>query len=158
MIRPGARLFSKAMKAQIVLEEASAGTEATCKRYGITDRTLRRWRALIPNDSELAAAVRDKKQAVDQEWAKSIPGALQECLRCLKRAASAARDEDLRNPDYIHAIAGALKMIAETDGAYKLIEERLRRARVLGQDGSTGAPPGPAPAGNVTPIRRTAGD
>lgn len=150
MAKKGERHWDKASKAKAILECAVPGSDATvCKKYGITPRTLQRWHQEFREgtDAELTASVAEKKAILDQGWASKIPSALSACLDYIARAAKAARLDD---PDMLHAVSGALKMIAETDGTYKMID-----ARVSGQDRANGTQDRQVHAGaNVTPIRR----
>lgn len=150
--RKGEKKNDKDTRARAILEAAVPGTDqAVCKKYGINARTLRRWKQEVRTgtDHELTAAVRSKREAQDKAWGERIPEALANCLEFISRAAKTASPKD---PDVIHAIAGAMKMIAETDNTYKLID-----ARVSGQDRENREASGSVPAGsnNVTPFRRT---
>ena len=148
--RPKSR---KDRRAKIHLEGVVTDDATLCKKHGITPRTLQRWRKSLREnaDAELSRSVAENKAALDKGWASQIPDAIAACLGFLTRAAKEASPSD---PEVIHAIAGALKMIAETDGTYRMID-----ARISGQAGSGGATTGQVPTGapsNVTPIRRTA--
>lgn len=148
--RKGEKKHGKDIRSRAILEAAVPGSDqAVCQKYGINARTLRRWKQGVKTgtDRELTEAVRAKRQAQDKAWAEKIPEALASCLDFIKRAAEEASPSD---PEVIHAIAGAMKMIAETDGTYRYIDARVSR-----QAGGNGSPNGSANAGsNVTPIRR----
>lgn len=149
MTPKGSKCSTKEHRVKVVLEAVQAGDEAVMRKYRIHERTLRRWKTevLASDDPKLSDVVRRKRAAQDVAWASRIPAAMSACLAFLERAATAASAE---NPDVIHAIAGAMKMIAETDNTYRFIDARIR-----GQDGANGAPARPVPAENVTPIRKT---
>jgi transposase-like protein len=149
MATKGEKHWGKDEKAKAILECVTLGDAATCKKYSISPRTLQRWHQdfRVGTDAELTASVAEKKVFLDKELASKIPEALSACLDYITRAARSASPDDA---EVIHAVAGAMKMIAETDGTYKMID-----ARISGQAGSDGKATGSLPAGsNVTPIRR----
>lgn len=147
MATKGERHWSKEDRAKAILECVTIGDANTCKKYSINPQTLRRWHRELKSgsDNELVASVRNKKALLDKAWATKIPEALSACLDFITRA---ARSADINDAEVIHAVAGAMKMIAETDGTYKTID-----ARISGQASGNGQAPGPLPAG-VTPIRK----
>jgi transposase-like protein len=147
--KKGERHWSKKDKAKAILECVSLGDAATCKKYSISPRTLQRWHQDFRKgtDAELTASVAQKKQAIDDSGlVTEIRGALASGLDFLRRAGESAEPSD---PEAIHAVAGAVKIVSEVDGTYKMIDARIR-----GQAGGNGAAPGQVSAGsNVVPIR-----
>ena len=136
-------------RARIILESVTLGDANTCKKYGVNPQTLRRWRRELKTDkcAQLNESVREKRAALDNEWAAKIPGCLNACVEFLSNA---ARDCNTQDPESVKAIAGAMKLTSEVALSWKVID-----ARISGQSGSNGAPNSSLLAGgNVTPIRR----
>jgi hypothetical protein len=144
--------------AQVLIEAAilasrgltpSKADEEAAKKHGVSTRQIRRWRASLPNEPELSAHVRSKMTVVEQGWADEIPGALRASIAFLEKA---AREADPKDPDAIHAVAGAMKLLSETAGYWKVLDARLaRQARPA--DGSAGTP-APSGADGSDPAQR----
>lgn len=144
---------SQVERAAMALATAAVvGDKAAAKEHGCSTRSLRHWRKLAETRPELAAACREKKQVVERDWAEELPGAIRSCIDYLKRAA----ESDSLDPDMVHSVAGALKILNETAISRRVLDARLARA-----DRPVGAEPGqvaPSPApGNVVPLARAAG-
>lgn len=118
--------FSQDQIAQILVEAAYRGDVDTADKYGISIRTIQRWRALSENDVGLTRLIAQKKLAFEQGWADEAAGALKAGLEFLKEAAQKASKTD---PNVIHAIAGAVKIASEV-----LITREVLDARLSGQD------------------------
>jgi hypothetical protein len=140
------------IKAKAILDCVALGDAATSKKYGISIRTLQRWHLEFKSgqNAELAGNVAEKKSELDKAWLSKIPEALSACFDYVISAARNATKDGQSDPDTIHAVAGAIKIISDTDTGYKFID-----ARISGQVGSVGTPDKPVPAGaNVVPMRR----
>ncbi len=144
------------LAAKAVLEATVAGDEATCEKYGISRRTLFRWRKALgrgkpraPLDN-LAQSVTEKRVELEGDWAAEIPKALQAAVAFLLRSAEPG-GADPKDPDAIHAVAGAMKMLSEVSATWKLLDVRIRRA--TGQAGQTTGPV--ASGGTVVQLRRS---
>jgi len=138
--------------AEWLAEAAIVGDVAVSKKYRISPRTLRRWRdkAVSGSDRELTADVQRKKAAVEAGWADKLETAMAGCVDFIDRA---SREADPQDPDAIHAIAGALKMLQSVRTTGKLLDGRLRSAagiRPVQQDAGQ-----VAPAGNIRELKRT---
>lgn len=150
------REHGREQAARIVLEAALKsgepdGDKATCAKYGITIRTLQRYRKMVATGSnpELSQTIADKKAKVEEGWADEIPGALRAAVAFLRKAAESA---DATDPEAIHAVAGAMKLLSETSATWKVLDVRLARAaqpRHQPAQPATGAPP----AGNVVKLK-----
>jgi transposase-like protein len=149
MATKGDRQYSLEQQARIILEAVNGDPDATCSRHGITRRTLQRWRkSLKVGDTELSRNVAEKKRALDDAWAEKIPGCLSACVEYITEAASQVLRTD---PQAIHAVAGAMKLVSEVAATWKIID-----ARISSQSGQDAKAAGPVPAGsNVTPIRKS---
>lgn len=118
--------FTDDQVAQILVESAYRGDIDTADKYGISVRTLYRWRDRAENDTALAKLIRQKKLAFERGWADEAASALKASLEFLKEAAQKANRTD---PNVIHAVAGAAKIASEV-----LITREVLDARLSGQD------------------------
>lgn len=114
-------------RAATVLAEAAFTNDPTAsQRHGISLRTLERYRSRLRTDEKLAAFVAAKKVALEREWANELAPAIREAIHFLQRA---AREADPGDPNAIHAVAGALKILSEVSMTREVIN-----ARLAGQD------------------------
>lgn len=119
--------------ASILVEAAFFGEKPTAKRWGITDRTILNYRNRLNEDSELSDIFIRKKEAFETNWADEIPSAIRSAIRFLQTASQQA---DPADPESIHAVAGALKILAEVGLTKEIIDVRL--SRHYRQDGAEG--------------------
>lgn len=98
------------------------GDRAACDKHDISLRSLQRYRLRLEDDPGLARVVAEKKLLQDQEWASEIPSAIASCVEFLRRASHSC---DESNPDAVHAIAGAVKILGEVSMARQVIDSRL---------------------------------
>lgn len=110
--------------ASILIEAAFFGEKQTAQRWGITDRTILNYRKRLDEDSELSDIFILKKTAFESEWASEIPASIRAGIRFLGEAAKKA---DPTNPEVIHAVAGAVKILAEVGLTKEIIDARLGR-------------------------------
>lgn len=107
-------------RAAILIAEADFfGDRPTCEKYGVSIRTLQRWRQRTHQDSELAHSVAQKKQLLLEAWQieSSLPLkiAFEELARRMPTASTA---EDAK---ILHAIAGVCKVLGEMKLASSLL-------------------------------------
>src|SRR5512133_899624 len=107
--------------AMALASAAVVGDKAAAKAHKCSTRSLRHWRKLAETVPELAAACREKKATVEADWAEKLPGAIQSCIDFLKRAAETA----MVDPDMVHSVAGALKILNETAISRRVLDVRL---------------------------------
>lgn len=110
--------------ALILVEAAFFGEQPTAKRWGITDRTILNYRNRLDEDSRLSDIFALKKAAFESDWASEIPSAIRAGIRFLGEAAQMANRTD---PEAIHAVAGAVKILAEVGLAKEILDVRLSR-------------------------------
>lgn len=120
--------------ALILVEAAFFGEKPTAKRWGINISTVRNYRARLHTDSDFANLFALKKRDFEQaNWAGEIPAAIRNAVRFLERAAQ----EIEVSPESAHAIAGALKILAEVQLTKEILDVRLaRHFRESGQEDS----------------------
>lgn len=117
--------FDRDRAAKIIAEAMLAGDAQACAKHGIARRTLRNWRQRIgPDDPELAAACQQRKDAVESigDWAEKLADAIRAQINFLKEAAEQAPRTD---PDVIHSVAGALKILSDVASARRALDKKL---------------------------------
>ena len=102
------------------------GDRAACKKHEISLRSLQRYRQKLDGDPRLSQAVAEKKAIQDKAWADEIPTAIAAGIRFLTRASQECKAS---NPEAVHAIAGAIKILSEVSMTRQIID-----ARLAGQD------------------------
>lgn len=110
--------------ATILVEAVYYGDIKTAERWGVTERTIQNYRSKLDGDPELSGFFALKKAAFESEWANEVPAAIRSALRFIVRAGEEA---DPKNPEAIHAMAGALKIVAEVELTREIINARLGR-------------------------------
>jgi hypothetical protein len=120
--------FDHDRAARLLIEAAIIGDKATARKHGIALRTLQRWRVKLAGDvelsSELSQAIAEKTRELDKAWADGIGDALRDGIRFLGRA---FKEADVKDPAAIHAVAGALKLLAEAETTQRVLDARLAR-------------------------------
>jgi hypothetical protein len=97
----------------LVAEAAfSTNVPETCKRYGVAERTLGRWRERVSESPELAALVDRKKIAIETEWQGNAVLTLNELLTTMRHLAILQRQKPFERGDLREAAGGA-KILAE---------------------------------------------
>jgi len=121
-------LLNRDLAATVLLEAAYTTDNKASKKYGVSVRSLQRWRRqLADGDPELAGIVATKKAALDSAWAEKLPMALARGLQALASCYGAIQEdaEAQKNPNVIHALAGAFRICAEVHYTGKVIDARL---------------------------------
>lgn len=116
------------IRAAIVAEAAWAGDEATCAKFGISRRTLQRFRRALETDPELALALAAKQEAFEQRWLGDIDITLGKAIRTIGEIADkAVKDPSAaRNPAMLHELVYAAKMLSDVKLAKTIIDARLK--------------------------------
>lgn len=129
--------FKKDLAATVLLEALLTTDEKAVEKYGITRQTLHNYRKRLAEDEDFLHFFTTKKAAFDKAWADELPIALKKGIRLIAECAdSFGKDEQIfkRNPELIHALAGAVKVCADVYYTGKVIDARI-------------APPDRQPAG-----------
>lgn len=87
------------------------GDAACCQRFGISSRTLQRWRYRSKRDPALAASVSDKKRMLLETWQVEAIAPLKTAFEELARRMPLAESE--ADAKVIYAIAGVCKILGE---------------------------------------------
>lgn len=110
--------------ASILVEALFFGDKQTATRYKISQRSINRYRKMMADNEKLSSQVILKKQQFEDNWVEEIPAAIRAGLRFLLKA---AQEADHKNPETIHAVAGAMKIIAEIGLTKDVIDAKLGR-------------------------------
>lgn len=114
--------FNRDRAAKILLDAAMVGDRAAAEKWKIAVETICRYRKRLETDAELSKALKLKKAEQDKAWADEIPAAIASCIEFIKNAAYACNPAE---PEAVHAIAGALKILSEVSLTREVIEARL---------------------------------
>lgn len=105
---------------------ALEGDAVAAQREGITERSVRNYRARMEKDATLSALFHQKKAALENNWANEIAPTLRAALAFIRKA---AENLDPKDPEAVHAIAGAFKLVNEGHQTMKVIDARLAELR-----------------------------
>jgi len=114
--------FNKDRAALILVEASYFPDSKVAKNWSITQRTIQNYRKRLDSDIELSQLFTLKKEDFEQTWGNRITKSIVSSLDFLDRA---GQEADPKDPATIHAVAGALKLIAEIGLAKNVIDARL---------------------------------
>jgi hypothetical protein len=80
------RTFKYELAASVLLEAIISSDGQACAKYGITDRTLRRYRQRLAEDPKLTDIFSAKHAAFNAAWAEHLPVALTRGLQALEKS------------------------------------------------------------------------
>lgn len=84
---------------------------ALCQRYNVSTRTLERWRVKVAADERLAALVVEKQKLHAEVWEVGLRETARELISALNHHARLALKAERFDPDMVHKLAGALKIV-----------------------------------------------
>lgn len=117
--------------ATILVEALFFGDIRTAKKWGIHKQTVVNYRKRLNNDTNgLVSVFEHKKQSFEGEWAVDIPVTVRMAMDYIKRASN---ELDI-TPEGVHAITGALKIVAEVGLTKEMIDVRLQSYRHSGKE------------------------
>lgn len=116
--------------AAILVDAAYRGDEAAAELWGVSQRTVKRYRARIDTDDQLALAVQEKRQLVEQDWADTLPNTIRAAAEFIERAAKQGNPKD---PNMVHAVAGGMKLVAEVYFVKQMLDARFKDGRHDGE-------------------------
>ena len=109
----------------LILVHALYSTDkAAAREYGVSERTIENYRKRLGTDVELTEIFILKKAEVEQDWVARIGPAIFSSVDYLEQAAKEISKTD---PDAVHAVAGALKILAEISMTREIMNARLTR-------------------------------
>ena len=109
-----------------LLHALYSSDKEAAKLYGISTRTIEKYRRHLGIDEELTAIFLLKKEIFERDWVGRTAPAIIEAIDFLQRAAQSA---DPKDPDAIHAMAGALKILSEISMIKQIIDARMDQYR-----------------------------
>ena len=109
--------------AAILVDAAYRGDEAAAELWGVSQRTVKRYRARIDTDDQLALAVQEKRQLVEQDWADTLPNTIRAAAEFIERAAKQGNPKD---PNMVHAVAGGMKLVSEVMFVKQMLDARFK--------------------------------
>lgn len=115
--------FNYDLAAAILVEAAFNGDQAASEHWGISIRSIQRYRAKLGKDKKLASSVADKKKVFEGRWADNISPAITNGISYLTKAIQ----EIASTPEGIHAVAGAVKLLSEIEMTKRMLDARLAR-------------------------------
>lgn len=124
-------------KAKALVYAEMHGDEAAAREYGITLRTLQRYRKQMSVDPDLSQSVAYMTAEVKEpdDWASRATRAIRALLDYFERA---SRDASTADPDTIAALAAAHNSVSETLLAIRILDEQA--SAQAGADAHEGRP------------------
>lgn len=112
--------FNAERAAMILVDALFKGDEQAAFDWGISKRTIQRFRKRLATDEGLASFVASKKTLAEQDWSKEANAAITAAVHYIRRAALKSKP----SPEMVHAMAGALKIVSEALAQKRLIDVR----------------------------------
>ena len=139
--------FNYETAAQVLADAAIFGDAKAVARAGITSQTLRNYRKRMSEDETLLHYFAQKKALLEREWSQELAPAIRNGIDFLSRAAQVAEPSD---PDAIHAVAGAVKILTGVSLTQRILDARLaeRSGQDMAADRTDAAKPSESPAFN----------
>lgn len=120
--------------ATILVEALFFGDIRTANKWGIHKQTIHNYRKRLSNDTNgLVTVFENKRQLFQEEWIDDVPVTVRLAMDYIKRA---SQEADI-TPENIHAIAGALKIVAEVGLTKEMLDvrfEAIKRDRQMVED------------------------
>lgn len=114
--------FNYDRAAQLLADAALYGDVKALQRSGMTRQTLHRYRQRLADDDVLLQIFTEKKALLEREWANELAPAIRNGIEFLSRAAQTA---DASDPDAIHAVAGAVKILTGVSFTKDVLSARI---------------------------------
>lgn len=107
--------------AMILVEALFFGHKQAAKKNGVSVKTVSNYQIRLRTDSDLATNFRYKKDLFIQGWADKIPIAIQAGIDFLTRAFIELEP----TPENVHAVAGAMKLLADIGLTKEMFDARF---------------------------------
>jgi len=108
--------FDRERASRVLAEAAYATDKSVAKRNSTTTRSIENWRQRMATDDVLADMYRTKVALLDGDWATAAVDFLRTGIEKLQQLVDQAQ------PDQIHEVAGAIKIVGEL----QVVRETLR--------------------------------
>ena len=119
--------------AAVLVDAAYRGDEAAAGLGGITARTVQNYRARLAADPKLSLIFERKRALVEREWVDHFPAVLGAGADFIERA---TRQGSPKDPAMVHAVAGAMKLLAEIMFVRQMLDARFKDERHAGDAGT----------------------
>lgn len=116
--------FNAERAAVILVEAAYKGEKQAAKDWGITTRSLRNWRRRLDSDESFSAIFRHKKELAEKDWAQDAPLTIRAAMAFIRRASQS----ESQDPEMVHAVAGAMKLLADVTLTKQVLDARVAHA------------------------------
>lgn len=129
-LAPG-RLVRPDIRAAILLEAAMLGDEPAATKFGVGVRSIQRWRRSVGVDEILSAEIESKKKIFEERWLSDLDITIGKAIRTVGSAVdSIALDpKTARNPELLHEVVQAVRILADVRLATKVIDARLEQMK-----------------------------
>lgn len=119
--------YNREFAASVLLAAIYNSDAEACQKYGITERTLQRYRKRLAEDAKLSEVVATKKALLDKEWAQDFIGPLRKGAQFLLEAFESCRGDKqyIKNPVVIQAVAEAVRLCADVVLTSKAIDAQF---------------------------------
>lgn len=107
--------------AEILVAASVLGPKKAAEKYGISKRVLYTYRKRLEEDPVLYQLFSEKRAKLGDDWIDRIKEAIAETVEYIKRA---AREADPKDPQSIHSIVGALKILSEVVFTQRILDAR----------------------------------
>jgi len=114
--------FNYELAALVLVESIFYGDERVAEKYGISTRSIQRYRKRLQTDDKLSELVALKSRQAQRDWINKLPPAIEASIEFLRKAANAA---DVNDPQVIHSIAGSLKILSEIEMTKAILDARF---------------------------------
>jgi len=111
----------------ILVDAVYLGDKPAAEKHCVSERSIRNWRKMLDEMPEFSAIFQLKKAKMESDWASELPAAIKSGIQYLQEAAKQARDNNYTDPDTIHAVAGAVKILSEIGAMQKVLDARFTR-------------------------------
>lgn len=110
----------------ILIDAAYMGDKKAAQKWGITDRSVRRYRARMATDSELSAYVLKRKQQAEKTWAEDLSLAIKAGIAFLSESTQALSKRD---PEAVKAVNESVKTLTDVAIMREVLDARLAEYR-----------------------------
>lgn len=114
--------FNYERASSALVESAYYGDPYAAKRFGVSTRSIVRWRNRMDTDDDLAALVVIKKEQFAKSWSDELPAAIRASIRALKDAALKLEMTDTAS---VKVIADSLHRLTEIAMTKDVLDARL---------------------------------
>lgn len=117
--------LNKERAAMVLVEAFFFGDQQAASRYQLSLATIKNYRTRLNTDKELSSFFHLKKQAFESDWIEEIPAAMRQGIRFLIKS---FQESDYTDPQVIHSVAGAMKIMAEIGLTKELLNVKYGNA------------------------------